>query len=157
VKKFRLPDLATERTTYINKVIQELALLCDIMSILFDIAQSVDVSFAVKLIPEKNGIDTVLVGKDIWTRFEQSGRDRVGLSIRPIRLQRNSKSKGESLGALTCWAVLDEEVGSHFSSSELISCPSRLPNSPFRPNGYRHLAIYFVPPSIRAHPKRLSM
>ena len=87
------------------------------MSLFFDIAQGVDVSFTVKLLPEKNGIDTVLVGKDIWTRFEQSGSDRVALSIRPIRPQRNIRHKGESLKALkalTCWAVLDQEVGSLF-------------------------------------------
>ncbi|KIM80937.1 hypothetical protein PILCRDRAFT_72673 [Piloderma croceum F 1598] len=80
------------------------------MSSFFDNTQSVDVSFTVKSLPEKNGFDTVLVGKDIWTRFKQSGRDRVGLSIRPIRPLRKSVLKREPLRELTCWAVLDEEV-----------------------------------------------
>jgi hypothetical protein len=80
------------------------------MSLLFDIRQSVDVSFTIKSLPEKFGIDTVLVGKDIWARFGQSGEDRVALSIRPTRPQSNSRRKHSSLKALTCWAVPDEEV-----------------------------------------------
>jgi hypothetical protein len=90
------------------------------MSLFFDNTQSVNVSFTVKSLPEKNGFDTVLVGKDIWMRFEQSGRDRLGLSIRPIRPLRKSVLKREPLRELTCWAILDEEVGYHILSlSEL--------------------------------------
>jgi peroxin-6 len=88
--------------------------LLQVMSLFFNNTQSVDVSFTVKSLPEKNGFDTVLVGKDIWTRFKQSGCDRVGLSIRSIHPLRNGVLKREPLRELTCWAVLDEEVGFHF-------------------------------------------
>lgn len=84
------------------------------MSLLFDVAQNVDASFAVKPLPEKDGIDTVLVGRDIWTRFEQAGHQHVALSICPIRPHRNIRSQRHLLNALTCWAVLDEEVWSSF-------------------------------------------
>jgi hypothetical protein len=81
------------------------------MSLLFDIAQSVDVSFTVKTLPDKHGVDTVLVSKDIWRRFEQLGHDRVALSIRPVQSHYSGRWKEHPLKELTCWAVLDEDVG----------------------------------------------
>jgi peroxin-6 len=80
------------------------------MSLIFDAAQSVGVFFTVKTLPDKNGLDTVLVSKDVWSRFDQLGHDRVALSIHPVQSQHSSRQKGQSLKALTCWAVLDEDV-----------------------------------------------
>lgn len=91
------------------------------MSLVFDNAQSVAVSFTVKTLADKNGLDTVLVSKDIWRHFGQPGNDRVALSIRPVQPQFSIRRKRQSLKALTCWAVLDENVS--FVSSFVVGPP----------------------------------
>jgi hypothetical protein len=78
------------------------------MSLLFDNSLNANVSFTVKSIPEKCGIDTVLLGKDVWMSFAECGGDprRVPLSIGSLHPRPNERG----LKALTCWGVLDEEV-----------------------------------------------
>src|ERR1700722_19072780 len=115
------------------------------MSLLFNIAHGVDVCFSVKLIPEKHGIDTALVGKDIWRRLGQSlGSDRIALPICPVRPKRNIRRR-DFLETLTCWALLDEEVWPLFVlvSVELHTNWHRLWNCLFHPDGCRLLVIYF--------------
>lgn len=85
------------------------------MSLLFDLEQSLNVSFEIKSTPDKNGADTVLVGKNLWTHFQQDGNSRVALSVCSVRPRQSSQSERDSLKALTCWAALDEEVRFFFS------------------------------------------
>lgn len=80
------------------------------MSLLFDINLPLEVVFSLKSNPDEKGEDMVLVSKDIWTRFQQPGSDRIALSIRPIQTRYSRKGRHDALKSLVCWAALDEEV-----------------------------------------------
>lgn len=94
------------------------------MSLIFDPAPSIEVSFTLKSNPEKNGIDTVLVGNSTWTRLQLSGSDRAALSIRPVHRRRSAELYQNPIKALLCWAVLDDNVCLfHSGHSSSISHP----------------------------------
>ena len=79
------------------------------MSLLFDRPLSVKTCFTVKTDGNKKGHDTVLIGKELWDILAPTASTgRVSLSIQPLR--KTFGSTQTTLGALTCWAVLDDEV-----------------------------------------------
>lgn len=80
------------------------------MSLIFNPAPSIEVSFTLKSIPEKNGVDTVLVGNDAWTHLQLSRSDRAALSIRPLRTHRSAEQNQNTIRTISCWAVLDDNV-----------------------------------------------
>lgn len=79
------------------------------MSLLFDRSLSLKTSFVLKKEENKGGRDTALIGKKIWDIVAPvDGTGRICLSIQPLR--KVVASTQTALGAVTCWAVLDDEV-----------------------------------------------
>lgn len=79
------------------------------MSLLFDRPLSLNTSFVLKKEENKGGRDTALIGKKIWDIVAPvDGTGRVCLSIQPLR--KVVASTQTALGAVTCWAVLDDET-----------------------------------------------
>lgn len=74
------------------------------MSLLLNPLLSVESSYNVKKLEEQGGLDTVLIGKNLWHSIvSDSDPDRVCISIAP-------RGERHTLPSLTCWAILDEKV-----------------------------------------------
>jgi hypothetical protein len=103
------------------------------MSLLFDQTQWVESAFTVQKIPELGRPDAVLVGNELWKSITTETDDRICISIAPHR--QSSRHKNRPLRALSCWAMLDEEVRYVFIRSQLLHTLSRQQNWRSRPSG----------------------
>lgn len=74
------------------------------MSLFFNDDRSIQASYETKPDTEKGGLDTALVGKNLWSSIGQPETDRIALCIQPLQEVPQQES------SFICWAKYDEEV-----------------------------------------------
>jgi len=79
------------------------------MTLLFERNATVETSFTTKLIPEQDGPDTVLLGKELWKSLLPTGNTTSRLLL-SITTRQSNNSGSHPLQSISCWAIVDSKV-----------------------------------------------